>query len=371
MMEIDIHQFGDELGPEKILYLRQPEIGLAAIVVVDNTACGPAMGGIRMATNVTVEEVYRLARAMTFKNAAAGLPHGGGKAGILADPACPPTKKEALIRTFARMIRTEEDYIPGPDMGVDEECMAWIKDEIDRVVGLPRVVGGIPLDEIGATGYGLAVAAEVAAPVAKLDLHGARVAIQGFGAVGIHAAHFLANHGAVLVAASDSRGAIQNPAGLDIDALTEHKQGGAPVHTFAGGHPLDRDALVSVDCDIWVPAARPDVLTIDNVRQLQAKLILQGANIPATDAAEQWMHDHGILSIPDFIANAGGVICAAVEYQGGTERQALTTITEKIRTNTAEMLLHMAEEGITPRAAAVELALARVEEAMGYRRPCK
>ncbi|MBV7331546.1 Glu/Leu/Phe/Val dehydrogenase [Chloroflexi bacterium TSY] len=368
-MDINIRQLGDELGPEKVLLLHQPQVGLVAIVVVDNVACGPAVGGVRMASDVTVDEVCRLARAMTFKNAAAGLPHGRGKAGIIADPACSPARKEALIRTFARQIRSVDDYIPGPDMGVNEESMAWIKDEIGRVVGLPRVVGGIPLDEIGATGYGLVVAAEVAAPIAKMELHGARVAIQGYGAVGIHAARFLHERGAVLVAASDSRGAIQNSSGLDIDALTQHKRSGESVYTFRDGRPIDREALIDVACDIWIPAARPDVLTEENISRLQAKLVLQGANVPATDAAERWMHEHSILSIPDFIANAGGVICAAVEYQGGTQKQAMTMIAEKIRSNTAEILARATDEGVSPRLAALQLARARVEEAMGYRRP--
>jgi glutamate dehydrogenase/leucine dehydrogenase len=367
-MDIVIKNIGDELGPEKILLLHQPLAGLRAIVVVDNTACGPALGGVRMAADVSVEEVARLARAMTFKNAAAGLPHGGGKAGIIADPACGPAEKETLVRTFAHMIRDLTDYIPGPDMGLNEASMAWIKDEIDRAAGLPRVLGGIPLDEIGATGFGLAVAAEVAAPMAGISLKGARMAVQGFGAVGQHVARFLCQRGARLVAASDSRGATYNAQGLDVDALIQHKHTGAPVSTFAGGCALNPDALIGIACEIWIPAARPDVLTESNADQLQAKLVLQGANIPATGAAEKWMHDHGILSIPDFIANAGGVICAAVEYQGGTEQQALATIEEKIRHNTTEVLAQVKHAGLLPREAAIRLARQRVEEAQSYRR---
>ena len=141
-MDVVMQGIGDALGPEHILLLRQPEVGLEAVVVVDNTACGPAIGGVRMATDVTVEEVYRLARAMTLKNAAAGLPHGGGKAGIIADPGCGRQQKERLMRTFARMIREFSAYIPGPDMGTNEVCMAWVRDEMGRAVGLPRVVGG-------------------------------------------------------------------------------------------------------------------------------------------------------------------------------------------------------------------------------------
>jgi len=367
-MDIVIHGLGDELGPAQILLVRQPHVGLEAIVVVDNVACGPAIGGIRMAPDVTIEEVARLARAMTYKNAAAGLPHGGGKAGIIANPGCGYAHKERLIRTFARLIRELTAYIPGPDMGTDEVCMAWIKDEINRAVGLPRVVGGIPLDAIGATGFGLAVAAEVAAPAVGLVLQGARLAVQGFGAVGQHAARFLAERGVTLVAAADSRGAVYNPQGLAVEALIAHKQQAASVQMFPDGQPLDSDRLVGVDCDIWIPAARPDVLTAENVSQIKAKLVLQGANIPATEAAEQWMQAHGILSIPDFIANAGGVICAAVEYHDGTQTQAFATIAEKIRANTAEMLVQMKQQQILPREAAVQMARRRVEEAMAYHR---
>jgi glutamate dehydrogenase (NAD(P)+) len=367
-MNVGKQGLADELGPRKVLRLREPRVGLEGIVVVDNIACGPAIGGVRMAPDVTIEEVGRLARAMTFKNAAAGLAHGGGKAGIVADPASPAPRKEALVRVFARMIQDLTEYIPGPDMGTDETCMAWVKDEIGRAVGLPRVVGGIPLDEIGATGFGVVAAAEVAAKEAGLELEGARVAIEGLGAVGLHAARFLAKRGVRLVAASDSRGAIQNPAGLDIEALIAHKRAGLPLSTFPNGRSLDREELVAVPCEIWIPAARPDTLRTDNVERLQAKMVLQGANIPATEAAEHWMHAHGILNVPDFVANAGGVICAAVEYHGGTEATAFSMIEEKIRANTLETLQRARREGILPREAATRMARSRVEDAMRYQR---
>ena len=154
----EFDRFCDDLGPAKIVHIHDPQCGLQAIVVVDNTACGQSIGGVRMAPDVTTEEVFRLARAMTLKNAAAGLRHGGGKAGIPADPKT--AEKERLIRAFARAIRNLTEYVPGPDMGTDESCMAWIVDEIGRAVGLPRDLGGIPLDEIGATGYGIAACAD-------------------------------------------------------------------------------------------------------------------------------------------------------------------------------------------------------------------
>lgn len=358
----------DQLAPQKVIILRDPQVGLDAVVVVDNTACGPAVGGVRMAPDVSIEEVSRLARAMTLKNAASGLHHGGGKAGIVADPGLNPEKKEALIRSFARSIRTLSEYIPGPDMGTDEVCMAWVHDEINRAVGIPRVLGGIPLDVIGATGLGLAVCAEVAQEYSGINLKGARVAIQGFGAVGRHAARFLEDRGTVTVGVADSQGGVFNSSGLGLADLLEFKSGGNSVRGFPQGQPVTVEDFVGVDCDIWIPAARPDVLTAANVSQLKAKLVLQGANIPATLEAEEYLHGSGVLVVPDFIANAGGVICASVEYSGGTEGQALTTIEEKVRHSTRAVLERSRQSGQSPRAAAEEIAWARVKEAEGYRR---
>jgi glutamate dehydrogenase/leucine dehydrogenase len=277
-------------------------------------------------------------------------------------------RKEALVRAFANTVRGLSEYIPGPDMGLNEECMAWIQDEIGRVVGLPRVLGGIPLDEIGATGFGLAIAAEVAASHLGMDLRDARLAVQGFGAVGMHAARFLASRGVRLTAASDSRGAIFNAGGLSVEQLIAHKRTGQPLSSFEGGRSMAADALVGVDCDVWIPSARPDVLNEKNVTRLKARLVLQGANIPATDQAEEWMHAKGILNIPDFIANAGGVICASVEYHGGTQAQAMAAIEDRIRSNTSEVLDRAEAAKCTPRLAAVRMARSRVEEAMRYRR---
>jgi glutamate dehydrogenase/leucine dehydrogenase len=365
---MDWRAFADDLGPAKVILVRDPRVPLEAMVVVDNTACGPAIGGIRMAPDVTLEEVVRLARAMTLKNAAASLPHGGGKAGIVGDPRLDAADKERVIRAFGRAIRHLVEYIPGPDMGTDEVSMAHLHDEMGRAVGLPRVLGGIPLDAIGATGFGLAISAEVAEEYAGIRLRGARVALQGFGAVGRHAARCLAERGARLVAAGDSRGATVNPEGLDVSQLTAFKDEGRSLRDFPGGRPLPAGDLVAVDCDIWIPAARPDVLDTGSAARLRARLVLQGANIPATAEAEQLLHARGVLSVPDFIANAGGVICAAVEYRGGTETQAFAVIEERIRENTRAVLERARDHGVLPRAAAVDLARARVLEAAGYRR---
>ncbi len=358
----------DDLGPAKVVHVREPGLGLDAVLVVDNVARGPAIGGLRMAPDVTVEECVRLARAMTLKNAAAGLPHGGGKSVLRGDPGLAAERKERLIRAFAHALRREEDYIFGPDMGTDETCMAWIKDEIGRAVGLPPALGGIPLDEIGATGWGIRHAAEVAASHCGLELRGARVVIQGFGAVGKHSARFLGECGAVLVAASDSRGAVQSAAGLDVARLIALKERGRSVGEYEGGQRLPPEAILDVECEIWIPAARPDVVREDNVGRLRTRLVLQGANIPFTPGAEQVLHDRGVLVVPDFIANAGGVICAALEHQGATRATAFAAIEEKIRANTGAVLEAVRARRVTPRQAALDLAIAEVKQAMRYRR---
>ena len=361
-------RFCDELGPKTILHIYQPSLGLKAILVVDNVAAGPSIGGVRMAPDVSLEECFRLARAMTLKNAAAGLPHGGGKSVIFADPAMEPAKKQELVRAFAQAIGPITDYIAGPDMGTDETAMAWIQDEIGRSVGLPRELGGVPLDEIGATGFGLVAAAEIAADRAGIDLRGARIAIQGFGSVGKHAARFFAEKGAVLVAAADSRGTVEDQDGLDVEELIVIKQEGGHVTDLEGGGKLDGEGIVGIDCDIWIPAARPDVIHKENVDEVRARLILQGANIGVTEEAEAMLAERGVLCIPDFISNAGGVICASVEYHGGTQSQALQSIDEKIRASTAEVLDRAANEGVSPRKAAIAMAGDRVRAAMKLRR---
>ncbi|MEJ2090539.1 MAG: Glu/Leu/Phe/Val dehydrogenase dimerization domain-containing protein, partial [Gammaproteobacteria bacterium] len=231
-------EFTDDLGPDKVIEIYDPTTALKAVLVVDNVAAGPAIGGVRMAVDVSAEECFRLARAMTLKNAMAGLAHGlahgGGKAVIAADPAMAADDKSRLIRSFARAIADVRDYIPGPDMGTDENAMAEVKNVIGRAVGLPRVVGGIPLDEIGATGYGLAVALEAAEPFCELGPE-PRIVIQGFGSVGRHAARFLAERGARLVGVSDSHGARMNESGFDLERLLAFKGAGRSVAEFDEG----------------------------------------------------------------------------------------------------------------------------------------
>jgi glutamate dehydrogenase (NAD(P)+)/glutamate dehydrogenase (NADP+) len=364
----NVFDLSDEIGPAKIVYIHDPLTELKAVVAVDNVACGPSIGGVRMAPDVTAIEAFRLARAMTLKNSAAGLPHGGGKSVIFADPSIPRDNKERLIRAFARAISPLVEYIPGPDMGTDERCMAWIHNEIGRAVGLPAEIGGIPLDEIGATGFGLKASIEAARRFCSFDLNRARVVVQGFGSVGKHAARFLADEGTKLIAACDSRGTIYNPQGINVARLISFQASGRSISEYPEGQHLGVDAIIDIDCEIWIPAARPDVINKGNVGRLKTKLVPQGANIPFTPEAERMLHENGTLVIPDFIANAGGVICASVEYHGGTQAQAFAAIEEKIRTNTTLVLEQSARTKTLPRQAAMALAEQRVRAAMEYQR---
>lgn len=186
--------------------------------------------------------------------------------------------------------------------------------------------------------------------------------------MGKHAARFLADKGAVMVAAADSMGAIHNPDGLDVNELLEIKQEGRSVSDYPKGTLIDRDGIIDVECDIWIPAARPDVINENNVHRLKTRLVMQGANIPVTDGAERILAERGILNVPDFIANAGGVICAAMEYQGASESAVLSMIKDKLRRNTRLVLEDSAKKNILPRQAAVELAMQRVKKAMSLRR---
>jgi glutamate dehydrogenase (NAD(P)+) len=355
--------FADDLGPAKIIHVHEPSLGLKGTLVVDNVACGPSIGGMRMAPDVTTEECFRLARAMTLKNA-----HGGGKSVLMGDPHMPRAKKEQLIRAFAHALRNERDYIFGPDMGTNETCMAWVHDEIGRAVGLPAELGGIPLDEIGATGWGVRHAAEAAARHCNIQLAGARVVVQGFGAVGKHAARFLAEQGALLVAASDTHGTLLDPKGIDIQALMRLKDEGKSVLEYPRGEKRGVDAAIGVECEMWIPAARPDVINEANAGQLKARLMLQGANIPCTLGAERILHERGVIVVPDFIANAGGVICAAMEYRGATQTAVFAAIAEKISANTGDVLTLARAQSVTPREAATQLASRRVRQAMAHRR---
>ncbi|WP_020522356.1 Glu/Leu/Phe/Val family dehydrogenase [Catelliglobosispora koreensis] len=367
MEPVNVTWMADDFGPASMTVLKLPS-GCRGMVAIDDTSLGPAAGGVRMSSEVTASDVSRLARAMTLKNAISGLPFGGGKAGILVPQDFPAERKEPVIRAFACAIRDLRDYIPGPDMGTDETAMAWIHDETGRAVGLPAVLGGLALDEIGATGYGLAACAQALAAAGKFDLAGARVAVQGFGSVGRAAACFLQGLGARVVAVSDRSGAITDPAGLDVNALALAKKQGRPLAMTPDAQHISGDELLTLTCEVLVPAAQPDVIHDGNADRVLAKVVLPGANIAVTESAELTLHKRGILCMPDFLANAGGVICAWAEYRGSDKTQALSTIDGRIRANSAELLDRMRLSDGTPRHAANAMAWQRLAAARELKR---
>ena len=196
-----------------------------------------------------------------------------------------------------------------------------------------------------------------------MDLKGATIAVQGFGSVGKHTARFLKEKGAVLVGVCDLKGTVSDPDGLDLDRLLALHNEGRSVIEY-GKKIADKDAIIDVACDIWVPAARPDVITTDNLARLKTRMIPQGANIPMSNETEKILHEQGVLVLPDFIANAGGVICGAVEYRGGTRAQAEETIVKTVSANTRTILDDVKKNGVLPREAAVTLARKKLLEAI-------
>jgi len=359
----------DEIGPEKIIRVYDPKTGMRGISVIDNTALGPGKGGIRMVPDVTEEEVCRLARAMTWKNALADIPFGGAKSGIIADPK--KVDKEQIIRAFARALRhlVPSEYVAGPDMNTTEKEMGEYADELKDMkacTGKPASMGGLP-HELGSTGFGVVESCEVACPYAKVTLKGATVAIEGFGNVGTFAMKFLTEKGAKVVAVSDSKGVIYNPKGLDYQKLMDAKAKQGTVTKYSDGKVLTDPELFELPVDILIPGARPDVITDKNKDKVKAKLIVEAANIPMREETEEYFHKKGILIVPDFVANAGGVISSAVEFAGGKEQEMFKAVKEKIRNNTKRVLDRSVKDKVSPRKAATAIAREIVLKAMAKR----
>ncbi|MBI2547894.1 Glu/Leu/Phe/Val dehydrogenase [Candidatus Woesearchaeota archaeon] len=357
---------GDPFGPEKVLQVYNPKLGMRGVVVIDNTALGPGKGGIRMTSTVTVEEVTQLARAMTWKNALADLPFGGAKSGILADSKqLSPQKKEQIVRAFSEAIKDvcPKKYIAGPDMNMAEQDMAWFAEangDIHACTGKPAAMGGLP-HELGSTGYGVFLATKVAAAKLSLDLKKVRVAIEGFGNVGWFAAKFLTDIGATLVAVSDSKGVVYDPQGLDFEELDRVKKKTGSVVNYAHKKQTKESSFIlTIPADILITAAVPNLISSGDVDALPFPLIVEGSNIPMTYDVEELCMRKGILVVPDIIANAGGVISSYVETIGGTEQQMFQLVEEKIIANVDLTLTRALQQHVMPRQAALHIAKDRV-----------
>lgn len=334
-----------------------------------------------MTPDVTEEEVCRLARTMTWKNALAGIPFGGAKAGIRFSKQTQKDKK-ALVQSFARALRwlMPRKYIAGPDVNTGEKEMAWFVEATGnwrtatgkpaglcmKTFGKPGEKCGIP-HEFGSTGFGVAQAARVAADVAGLTLQGATVAIEGFGNVGSFAFHHLKKLGAAMVAVADTSGTVHFKDGLDEQTLHRLKSGGRSVTAYPGGTKLAHDDIFGLPVDILIPAAVTDVIHAGNKHSIKARIIVEGANIPMQEPIEEELFRKGILIVPDFIANAGGVISSYAEYRGYNPKRMFDTIERKITHTTRRVLEESARRKLNPRKIAMDLAMTKVRQAMAKR----
>lgn len=356
----------DNFGPEKILEVYNPKVGMRGIVVIDNTALGPGKGGIRMTPTVSVEEVARLARVMTWKCALAELPFGGAKSGIIADPReIRIEKKYEIIAAFAEAIKivSPELYIAAPDINTGEkemEVYAKANGSMKSTTGKPAKLGGLP-HELGSTGFGVFHATKVAAEFKGIDLNGAKIAIEGFGNVGSFVGKFLSEEEAKLIGVSDIAGLAYNPEGLNYDKLIEARDKKGSVIHYDGAKTLKHHDILSLDVDILVTAAVPDLVKVSDIDNIKAKIIVEGSNIPMSHEVEKLLTKKGVLVIPDFVANAGGVISSYVEYINGTPKEMFKMVEEKITKNVRMVLEQMKEYGY-PRGAALHIAKQRVIE---------
>ncbi|OHC70412.1 MAG: glutamate dehydrogenase [Rhodocyclales bacterium RIFCSPLOWO2_02_FULL_63_24] len=287
---------------------------------------GPGKGGVRFHPAVTLNEVMALAGWMTIKNAALGLPYGGAKGGIRIDPRqFSRAELERITRRYTSeigiVIGPDKD-IPAPDIGTDQQTMAWMMDTYSVnvghtasgvVTGKPIALGG-SLGRQEGTGRGVFIAAREAGARVGVPISGARIVIQGFGNVGGVAARIFCEHGAQVVALQDAEGAIANPAGIDIPAALAHAATHGSLSGFTGATAVSEDDFWQVDSDYFVPAALEGQLTPDRAQRLRTRIVVEGANGPTTPAADDILGERNILVIPDVLANAGGVTVSYFEW---------------------------------------------------------
>jgi glutamate dehydrogenase (NAD(P)+) len=349
--------------------------------VQHNVSRGPAKGGLRYHPNVTLDEVKALAAWMTWKTATVNLPYGGAKGGIICDPKrMSKGELERMTRRYAAEIQPiigPEVDIPAPDMYTDSQTMAWIMDTYAMTVGhaSPGVVTGKPVSIGGsegrtdATGRGVLYVVEEACKVKKINLRGASVAIQGFGNVGSAVARLFAEKKAKIVAISDSRGGVHNPRGIDPLRAMRYKERSGTVVGMPGASRISNDELLALKCDILIPAALENVITLHNAEQIKAKIIAEAGNGPTTPHADEILSRKGVFVIPDILANAGGVTVSYFEWaqdlQGFFWQVAEVNSKLEFVMRRAFNDVHetMRKFHVYPRAAAYILAVGRVADA--------
>jgi glutamate dehydrogenase (NAD(P)+) len=396
------HRSADRLGLSDDLRDRmlahERELQVAVPVVLDNGehrvftgyriqhngARGPFKGGVRYHPAVDLDEVRGLASLMTWKSALLELPFGGAKGGVACDGRkLSESERERVTRAYLRRIDPvigPETDIPAPDVNTDARTMGWMMDEYSARHGhTPAIVTGKPVSLGGTAGRTSAVGAGIAALMPGIaaargvSLDGLRVAVQGFGNVGAHAARLLAGRGCRIVAVADAEGAAHAPAGIDVVAAVAAAAAGTALAELPGATALAPEAIVDVPCDVFVPAALGGLVDADVAERLTCSIVIEGANAPLTPEADAVLADRGITVVPDVLANAGGVVVSYFEWVQNLQRFVWddATVSERLAT----MMLRSwtatagraAADGLSLRDAAYDLALSRVAQAIGER----
>ncbi|MFE7417020.1 Glu/Leu/Phe/Val dehydrogenase [Rhodococcus sp. NPDC057529] len=349
--------------------------------VQHNLSRGPAKGGLRYSPHVNLDEVRALAMWMTWKCALVDVPYGGAKGGIAFDPKnYSQAELERVTRRYTSEIGTfigPERDIPAPDIGTDEQTMAWMMDTysvgyghtvLGSTTGKPLSLGG-SLGRSWSTSRGVVHIALAALRHLGIDRTTATAAVQGFGKVGRSAARFLAEAGLRVVAVSDQFGATICREGLALELLEKHVDATGSVVGFAGGDELDPGGLVLLDVDLLVPAAIEGVIHVDNASLVQAAVIVEGANGPTTPEADRVLEAHGVLVVPDILANAGGVIVSYFEWVQAnqaywwTEKEVEARLAERMECAWDFVRRYADARSLSLRSAATCLAVERVAEA--------
>ncbi|MGN6251548.1 MAG: Glu/Leu/Phe/Val family dehydrogenase [Marmoricola sp.] len=349
--------------------------------VQHNLSRGPAKGGLRYSPAVDLDEVRALAMWMTWKCALLDVPYGGAKGGVAIDPRrYSRAELERVTRRYTSeimpVIGPAQD-IPAPDIGTDEQTMAWVMDTysvatghtvLGVVTGKPVSLGG-SLGRASATSRGVVYTALAALRHVGTEPASATAAVQGFGKVGRGAARFLEEAGVRVVAVSDQYGAVHAPRGLDVPALEEHVDRTGSVVGFAGAEALGHQELLEADVDLLVPAAVEGVLHGGNAERVRARVVVEGANGPTTTEADRILEERGVLLVPDILANAGGVVVSYFEWVQAnqaywwSEAEVEARLADRMAAAWQQVLAESRDRGLSLRTAATCLAVRRVAEA--------
>lgn len=371
----------DEFGPEYVVSVYDAAVGMEGFLVIDNTAMGLGKGGIRMTQDVSVEEVFRLARTMTWKNALAGIPFGGAKAGMVWKGGSDAVKRRH-VEAFARALKPFllKKYIAGPDVNSGEKEMQWFAEAAGdwrsatgkpanycmAAFGKPGEKCGIP-HEFGSTGFGVAKAARIAAELAGIDMKGATVSIHGFGNVGTFAFRYLTEIGAKIVAIADKSGAVYDANGLNAKRVGDIIDSRKQVSAYGKAALISQEDFWKIPVDILIPASVTDVINETNKNGIKANIIVEAANIPMQESVEREFWQKGIMIVPDFVANAGGVISSYAEYRGYNPKKMFELVERKITQATMLVMGRSLKTKKNPR----EVGLAIAKEIVRKAKPKK